>query len=465
MQVIKGLVAGKTVTYRDTPIQFPWVKQGHDLPMWGAGYGPRALRTIGQHADGFVLQLADPQILEWTRSAVIKAATEHGRPTSAVTTCVVAPAYVGDNLAHQRDQLRWFGGMVGNHVADIVARYGEDSQEIPKALTDYIKNRADYDYSHHGRADNPSTDFVPDDIVDRFCVLGPVDEHINKLRMLRDKGTDHFAIYLMHDREDETLEAYGRDIVPVFDHSRPKLSSGQPRPPKQTNDAPAKPSAGYSGRTGIGYRPALLVVDFINGFTDPTSGIGADYSQPVQVASGLLELFRSMTLPVVFTTHVYEPGDGNKSVFVKKVPALGVLVRGSQWVKIDERVRPQPDERVFEKQSVSAFFNTMLDSELRSRGVDTVVLVGCTTSGNIRATAVDSMQHGFRTVVVRDGVGDRASAAHEANLADIDAKYGDVLMAEDVISHLRNNSPAATNLARGATEDFKRWWADSPSST
>ena len=216
MRVVKGLVAGETVDYHGTEIRFPWVERGWDLPMWGAGYGPRALDCIGRHADGFVLQLADPQILEWTRGAVMDAAGAQGRVPGSVATCVVAPAYVGDDIAHQREQLRWFGGMVGNHVAELVKRYGDDSRRVPKVLTDYIKDREDYDYSHHGRAGNPSTDFVPDDIVDRFCVLGRVEDHIRKLTTLRDKGTDHFAIYLMHDAEGETLDAYGRYVLPVL---------------------------------------------------------------------------------------------------------------------------------------------------------------------------------------------------------------------------------------------------------
>jgi alkanesulfonate monooxygenase SsuD/methylene tetrahydromethanopterin reductase-like flavin-dependent oxidoreductase (luciferase family) len=171
---------------------------------------------VGRHADGFVLQLADPQVLEWTTTAVRAAAVDEGRNPDDITICVVAPAYVGDDIAHQREQLRWFGGMVGNHVADMVKRYGEDTEEVPQALTDYIKGREGYDYDHHGRAGNPSTDFVPDEIVDRFCVLGTVDDHIEKLSLLRDLGVDHFGLYLMHDDPDGTLQAYGESIIPAL---------------------------------------------------------------------------------------------------------------------------------------------------------------------------------------------------------------------------------------------------------
>ncbi len=216
MKVIKDLVAGKEVTYNERTFSMPWIDQGWDLPMWVAGYGPKALHTIGTHADGFILQLADPQIVEWTVSSVRQAAVEAGRDPAEVKICVAAPAYVGDNLADQREQLRWFGGMVGNHVADMVRRYGDDTTKVPAVLLEYIKGREGYDYDHHGRAGNPSTAFVPDDIIDRFCVLGPASEHLSKLSMLRELGVDQFAIYLMHDDQEGTLRAYGDEVIPAL---------------------------------------------------------------------------------------------------------------------------------------------------------------------------------------------------------------------------------------------------------
>jgi alkanesulfonate monooxygenase SsuD/methylene tetrahydromethanopterin reductase-like flavin-dependent oxidoreductase (luciferase family) len=122
---------------------------------------------------------------------------------------------VGTDLAHQREQLRWFGGMVGNHVADLVARYGPDGP-VPRVLTDYIKGREGYDYAHHGKADNPSVGFVPDDIVDRFCLLGPAAAHVDRLRELAEAGAGQFALYLMHDQEEQTLAAYRDEIIPVL---------------------------------------------------------------------------------------------------------------------------------------------------------------------------------------------------------------------------------------------------------
>ncbi|HET9965466.1 MAG TPA: TIGR03842 family LLM class F420-dependent oxidoreductase, partial [Rubrobacter sp.] len=214
MHVIKELAEGREVGYSGVKVSIPWVSDGK-LDVWMAGYGPRALGLIGRKADGFILQLADPVILDWTMQHVHDAARDAGRDPKSIKVCVAAPAYVGGDLAHQRDQCRWFGGMVGNHVADLVARYGEDS-DVPHALTDYIRARRGYDYSHHGKSDNPSTVFVPDDIVDRFCVLGTVEDHVKKLNELRDLGADQFNVYLMHDAMDETLEAYGEEIIPAL---------------------------------------------------------------------------------------------------------------------------------------------------------------------------------------------------------------------------------------------------------
>ena len=215
MRVIKDLVAGKTVRYNDKDLVIPWAT-GWDLPMWGAGYGPKALTLVGEQCDGFILQLADPYLVEWTTKFVKDAARAAGRDPDAVKICVAAPAYVGDDLAHQRDQCRWFGGMVGNHVADLVTRYGTDESMIPKALSDYIAAREGYDYSHHGQVGNPSTNFVPDEVVDRFCVLGEVSDHLTRMNELRDLGVDQFAIYLMHDAQEATLDAYGAEIIPAM---------------------------------------------------------------------------------------------------------------------------------------------------------------------------------------------------------------------------------------------------------
>ncbi len=216
MDVIRALVRGDEVELNDKTLSIPWIEQGYDLPMWGAGYGPKALTLIGQKCDGFILQLADPYLVEWTSKFVKNAATEAGRDPDDIKICVAAPAYVGDDIAHQRDQVRWFGGMVGNHVADLVERYGDDGSMVPAALSDYIKAREGYDYDHHGKAGNPSTDFVPDEVIDRFCILGTVDQHIARMEELRDIGVDQFSIYLMHDQQEATLDAYGKTVIPAL---------------------------------------------------------------------------------------------------------------------------------------------------------------------------------------------------------------------------------------------------------
>jgi probable F420-dependent oxidoreductase len=220
--VIRELANGRSVDYKGSTITLPWASKSR-LEVWGAGYGPKALKTIGETCDGFILQLADPDITSWTITAVRAAAEAAGRDPGAVKICVAAPAYVSDDMDHMRDQCRWFGGMVGNHVADIVSRYGESS-EVPQALTDYIKGREGYDYNQHGQAGNIHTQFVPDEIVERFCVLGPVSEHRRRLAELRKLGVDQFAVYLQHDNKDATLLAYGEHIIPNVNEHAPAKS-------------------------------------------------------------------------------------------------------------------------------------------------------------------------------------------------------------------------------------------------
>ena len=213
INTIRELAEGRAITTPAGEVRIPWVRGGK-LDVWLAGYGPKALALVGRKADGFILQLADPVILRWTVEHVRAAAEEAGRDPDSIAVCVAAPAYLGDDLDHARDQCRWFGGMVGNHVADLVRRYGEAS-DIPHALTDYIRAREGYDYSHHGRAGNPDTTFVPDEIVDRFCILGPAPQHVARLQELKDMGVDQFAIYLQHDGKEQTLEAYGEHVIPA----------------------------------------------------------------------------------------------------------------------------------------------------------------------------------------------------------------------------------------------------------
>jgi len=213
---IKGLVNGEAVDYKGNDIRLPWARDSR-TDVWVAAYGPKVLALTGEVGDGFILQLADPSIAEWTIKAVRDAAAAAGRNPDDVYICVAAPAYITDGSpeqhAHAVDQLRWFGGMVGNHVADIVDRYG-DSGAVPQALTDYIKGRQGYDYNQHGQAGNTHTDFVPDEIIERFCIIGTPEQHVARLEELKALGVDQFAVYLQHDDKDHTMAQYGEKVIP-----------------------------------------------------------------------------------------------------------------------------------------------------------------------------------------------------------------------------------------------------------
>ena len=197
---------------------------------------------------------------------------------------------------------------------------------------------------------------------------------------------------------------------------------------------------GLGGRSGLGSRPALLVIDFCLGFTDPTSNLGGDFDAEVAVTQRLIERFREHELPIFFTTVAYNDDLSDGGVFIKKVPALALLKRGSEWVEIDQRLTPSANEPIIEKQFASGFFGTDLDERMRREGVDTAVVCGCTTSGCVRATAVDAMQYGYHTCVVRDAVGDRAVGPHEANLFDLDSKYADVVDSADILEAIATSA-------------------------
>ena len=191
---------------------------------------------------------------------------------------------------------------------------------------------------------------------------------------------------------------------------------------------------GFHGRAGFGRRPALVVVDVNRGFTDPASPLVCELDDVVDAIRRLLDGFRAARLPVAFTTVAYdEAGKQAAAVFIEKVPALLTLEAGSGWEEIDPRIAPQGDEPVLTKLWASAFHGTPFASFLTAHGCDSLVVTGASTSGCIRATAVDALQHGYRVLVPRDAVGDRNPAAHEANLYDIDTKYGDVVSTDEVL--------------------------------
>jgi len=232
IEVIRELASSreaKITDHRGEPVtlRFPW-SRGSTLEVWVAAYGPQALTLAGEVGDGYILQLADPDVARWMIGTVRQAAERAGRDPASVKFCVAAPMYVGEDTpgsrAHMRDQCRWFGAMVGNHVADIVGRYGAAGGAVPSALTDYIAGRAGYDYSQHGRAGNTHAEFVPDEIVDRFCLLGTPEQHLARLAELRDLGVDQFAGYLQHDAQDATLAAYGEHVVPVVSPARSRAT-------------------------------------------------------------------------------------------------------------------------------------------------------------------------------------------------------------------------------------------------
>lgn len=206
----------------------------------------------------------------------------------------------------------------------------------------------------------------------------------------------------------------------------------------------------FGEEVGFGEQPALVVIDLINAFTDPESNLGSDVDDVLTQTQRLLGVFREYDLPRYFTTVAFEESYGDAGMFIEKVPALRELRLGTERVEVDERIEPVGDERVVLKKYASAFFGTDLQTELTTQRVDTLVLAGVTTSGCIRATAVDSLQHGYRTIVPADAVGDRAAGPHEANLFDIDAKYGDVVTTDSVCDHLEETYGSTSDSSETA---------------
>ena len=201
---------------------------------------------------------------------------------------------------------------------------------------------------------------------------------------------------------------------------------------------------GFGHTTGIGQRCCLLMVDFVNSFVDPQQLGGPAIQDAVVATVPLLKAFRSWGLPVVHTRVVFESDGSDRNLFATRVKALQALTEYAAGSQIVPELAPLPSEWVVRKQGASAFFNTALADWLHFHQVDTLVVTGCTTSGCVRATVVDAVQHNFRSVVVSDGVGDRALAPHEANLFDMRQKYADIMTRDELMSHLHSqqgNSP------------------------
>jgi len=210
--VIKGLVEGRAVEYEGANLQFNWTGSW-TLPVWVAGYGPMALAMTGRIADGLILQLADPDLIRWFVDQVRDAAKAAGRDPAAIAVQAAAASYVGPRDIG-RERTRWFPALVSNHVVDLVNKYPRE--ELPASLTGYVRDRSGYDYLHHAEVGSSNAAFVGDEVTDRFCVLGDVDEHIAKLRELAAAGVDQFNVYLMNGDEENQLEFYGRDIIPAM---------------------------------------------------------------------------------------------------------------------------------------------------------------------------------------------------------------------------------------------------------
>ncbi len=215
-RMIKELMNGRSVEWNDKELKLEWVRDElPDIPMWIAGYGPKALGVAGRVGDGVIIQLADPQIIQWIMNTARKAAEEAGRDPSELKCIVGAPSIITDDLARAREQVRWFPAMVSNHVMDLIERYGFDS-EIPDALTEFVKARKFYDYKDHSRVGAAHGEFVTDEIAERFTVIGDVEQVKAKLKELESVGVDQFNIYLMTEGQEQTLETYGKEIIPQF---------------------------------------------------------------------------------------------------------------------------------------------------------------------------------------------------------------------------------------------------------
>jgi len=216
--MIRDFMNGREVNWNDKELQLKWVRpELPQIPMWIAGYGPKALGVAGRVGDGVIIQLADPEIIQWIMSTARRAAEEAGRDPAELKCIVGAPSHVSDDLADARDQVRWFPAMVSNHVKDLIERYGSDGTKVPKALTDYVLSRKFYDYDEHSRVGAKHGEFVTDEICDRFCVIGNIEQCVAKLRELESVGVDQFNIYLMTHGQEETLQAYGDQIIPQVD--------------------------------------------------------------------------------------------------------------------------------------------------------------------------------------------------------------------------------------------------------
>jgi probable F420-dependent oxidoreductase len=216
VRTFRELNAGREVEHEGAKARLPWASAG--IPkVWVAGYGPKALRTAGRIGDGVILQFADPDLIAWCLGFVHEGAREAGRDPKKIEVMAAAPVWASSDLKLARDRVRWFPALVSNHVVDLVSKY--KPEELPESLTGFIRNKGHYDYLHHCEVGSDNADFVTDEVIDRFCLVGPIDQHRHKLEKLRSVGVTQFNIYLMCGEEEKTLEVYGRDILPRYAHA------------------------------------------------------------------------------------------------------------------------------------------------------------------------------------------------------------------------------------------------------
>jgi len=206
----RALTGGSKIDYEGREAQFTWASGGVP-PVWIAGYGPKVLDLAGRIGDGVILQFADPDLIAWCLGFVKKGAESAGRDFKKIEVMAAAPVWVSDDLKVARERVRWFPALVSNHVVDLVSKY--KPEELPPALTSYIRTKGQYDYLHHCEVGSSNADFVSDEVIDRFCLVGPVEAHIKKLRTLAEVGVTQFNIYLMCGEEEETVEGYRSSVL------------------------------------------------------------------------------------------------------------------------------------------------------------------------------------------------------------------------------------------------------------
>ncbi|HEX3322790.1 MAG TPA: TIGR03842 family LLM class F420-dependent oxidoreductase [Terriglobales bacterium] len=208
----RSLTSGKEIEFEGSPARLTWATGAP--PVWIAGYGPKVLEMAGRVADGIILQFADPDLIEWCLGFVKKGAQSAGRDFRKIEVMAAAPVWISDDLKVARDRVRWFPALVSNHVVDLVSRY--KPEELPPALTSYVRDRGGYDYQQHCEVDSSNSKFVTDEVVDRFCLVGSADAHLKKLRTLAAAGVTQFNIYLMCGDEEDTLSKYKKEVLPKF---------------------------------------------------------------------------------------------------------------------------------------------------------------------------------------------------------------------------------------------------------